>query len=76
VEKSAFCPTGPNAASDHLHPYLRTAFGFTGITDINIVHVEYLMMMEGDHREKADATARQRIATLTQAPLKSETKPG
>ena len=31
-------PGSPAAAMDHLEPYLRTAFGFVGITDVTVIN--------------------------------------
>lgn len=58
-----FLDGGHNTASNHLHPHLRTAFGFIGITDIEIIHVEYLMMA-GDQLDTSMTTARQQISKL------------
>lgn len=53
----------PAKALDFQEPYLRTFFGFLGITDVSFVHVEGLNISK-DSAEGARARARQAIATL------------
>ncbi len=71
--EGGFLGGGYSAASNHLHPHLRTVFGFIGISDIDIVHVEYLMMA-GDQLDKSMESARQQIDKLV-ANRRSESVP-
>jgi FMN-dependent NADH-azoreductase len=56
-------PGTPAAAAEHLETYLRTVFGFIGITNPEIIVAEGIMMGP-DHRERAIAGAMQTAATL------------
>ena len=58
-----FLPGGRNAHMNHLHPHLRTAFAFIGVTDLTFVHVEN--DEHGGHRlaESVEA-ARAQLARL------------
>lgn len=63
---SGFQPGGRYAEMNHHDPYLRTVFGFLGITDITFVHVENDEY--GGHKlADSIAQARTRIAELTAA---------
>lgn len=54
---------GPAAAMDHQEAYLRTLFGFLGITDIRVIRAEALNM--GDEpRQQALSDAHQQIDRL------------
>lgn len=53
-------------AMEHQESYLRTVFGFFGITDVRIVRAEGLAM-GADAQQAALATARQAITTLAGA---------
>lgn len=56
-----FPPGTPAAAYDLQEPYLRTIFGFLGITDITFIHADSLNL--GDEaREKSLAAAKEAIA--------------
>jgi len=56
-------PDSPFRAYDHLEPYLRTVFGFVGITDITFVNAQPMDALgpevEQEKLEAAKATARQ-----------------
>ncbi|MBE8992765.1 FMN-dependent NADH-azoreductase [Nostoc sp. LEGE 12450] len=54
-----FSPTSPAVAYDFQEPYLRTIFGFIGITDIQFINANSLN--EGDARTQSLAEARAAI---------------
>ncbi|MEH2125668.1 FMN-dependent NADH-azoreductase [Nostoc sp.] len=54
-----FSPTSPAAAYDFQEPYLRTIFGFIGITDIQFINANSLN--EGDARTQSLSEARAAI---------------
>jgi len=54
----------PNAALDHQETFLRTVFGFFGITDVTVIRAEGVGFGD-DAREKAIEGARGEIASLT-----------
>jgi FMN-dependent NADH-azoreductase len=56
--------SGPMAAMDFQEPYLRTVFGFVGITDLEFVSVQPTDI--GFLREAAFATATARVESLAQ----------
>ncbi|MBD2461855.1 FMN-dependent NADH-azoreductase [Oscillatoria sp. FACHB-1407] len=51
----------PYYSYDMQEPYLRLAFGFIGITDIQVIHADNLMA-KGDVRDQAIATAKSALA--------------
>lgn len=53
---------GPYAAADFVVPYLKTALGFIGITDVEVIRAEGLAM--GPAGEASLAKAREQIAAL------------
>ncbi|MBD2244103.1 NAD(P)H-dependent oxidoreductase [Nostoc sp. FACHB-888] len=57
-----FSPTSPAAAYDFQEPYLRTIFGFIGITDIQFINANSLN--EGDARTQSLSKARATIQDL------------
>lgn len=56
-----FPPGTPYAAYDLQEPYIRTIFGFIGITDITFIHADSLNLGD-DAREKSLAAAKDAIA--------------
>ncbi|MBW4644031.1 MAG: FMN-dependent NADH-azoreductase [Goleter apudmare HA4340-LM2] len=57
-------PTGtPAAAYDHQEPFLRTVFGFMGLTDVTFIHADSLNL-GAEAREKSLADAKSAIAQL------------
>lgn len=56
-----FSEGSPLASIDHQEPYLRTMFGFFGITDIEVIRAEGLAMGE-ERRLQAIETAERQIA--------------
>jgi len=54
-----FAPGSPAAPYDHQEPFLRSIFGFVGITDITFIHAQNLS--GDDTREQALAQARAAI---------------
>ncbi|RCJ39802.1 FMN-dependent NADH-azoreductase [Nostoc punctiforme NIES-2108] len=54
-----FSPTSPAAPYDFQEPYLRTIFGFIGLTDIQFINANSLN--EGDARTQSLSEARQAI---------------
>ncbi|WP_392531882.1 FMN-dependent NADH-azoreductase [Nostoc sp. C117] len=59
---SDFSATSPYAPYDFQEPYLRTIFGFIGLTDIQFINANSLN--EGDARSKSLAQARVEIQNL------------
>ncbi|GAX41712.1 NAD(P)H dehydrogenase (quinone) [Tolypothrix sp. NIES-4075] len=57
----SFTQGSPTAAYDFQEPYLKTIFGFIGITDISLIHVENLSAGD-DVREQSFAQAQEAIA--------------
>ncbi|MBW4424728.1 MAG: FMN-dependent NADH-azoreductase [Nostoc desertorum CM1-VF14] len=57
-----FSPTSPASAYDFQEPYLRTIFGFIGITDIQFINANSLN--EGDARTQSLSEARVTIQDL------------
>lgn len=57
----SFTQGTPTAAYDFQEPYLKAVFGFIGITDISLIHVENLSAGD-DVREQSFAQARDAIA--------------
>ncbi|MFN6483663.1 MULTISPECIES: FMN-dependent NADH-azoreductase [unclassified Nostoc] len=57
-----FSPTSPAAPYDFQEPYLRTIFGFIGITDIQFINANSLN--EGDARTQSLSEARAAIQNL------------
>lgn len=55
--------TGPAASMDFQEAYLRTAFGFIGITDVQFVRAEGVNL-SADHKIKAIGSAREAIRSL------------
>ncbi len=53
----------PNAAFDHQEAYLRSVFGFLGITDVSIIRAEGVAFGD-DARTAAIANAKQEVAAL------------
>jgi FMN-dependent NADH-azoreductase len=49
-------PGSPNAAAEHLESYLRTVFGFVGVTDLEFVAADGIQLGP-EHRERALTTA-------------------
>ena len=45
-------PGSPNAAAEHLESYLRTVFGFIGVTDLEFVSADGIQISP-EHRERA-----------------------
>ncbi|VEP16843.1 FMN-dependent NADH-azoreductase [Hyella patelloides LEGE 07179] len=62
---SGYAPGGHNEKLNHQDNYLRTVFGFIGIIDITVVHVEN-DEFGGQLLADSIATARNQIARLTQ----------
>lgn len=58
------------AALDHQESYLKTVFGFLGITDIEIIRAEGVNMK--DNAAPSIAAAKAHIATLSHAPLMAQ----
>jgi FMN-dependent NADH-azoreductase len=56
--------TGPTAALDFQETYLRTVFGFLGVTDIEFIRAEGVNM-SADHKANAVAAAHASIGKLT-----------
>ena len=56
----------PLHAFDHQEPYLRTVFGFMGLTDIHFVHADGLDFADEAHREKSLAAAQESLLALSQ----------
>jgi FMN-dependent NADH-azoreductase len=54
----------PMASLNHLEPYLRTVFGFIGITDVRFINAEFLDAQE-EARDKALAGAFAEILRVT-----------
>ncbi len=52
---------GPNQASNHEDPYLRTIFGFIGIVDVQFVHFYNTI---NERREQGEQTAQQEVQAL------------
>lgn len=50
----------PDAALNHLEPYLRTVFGFIGITDMSFIYAHSLQK-SSENREAGLASAREAI---------------
>jgi len=61
---SGYGPGGRNEKMNHQDPYLRTVFGFLGITDITFIPVEN-DEFGGQSLEQSIADARAKIAELT-----------
>jgi FMN-dependent NADH-azoreductase len=59
-------PGAPAAAAEHLETYLKTVFGFIGVTDIEFVIAEGVMVGP-EHREKAITSALTAAHALTPA---------
>ncbi|MFH7026040.1 MAG: FMN-dependent NADH-azoreductase [Heteroscytonema crispum UTEX LB 1556] len=59
----SFTPGSPAAPYDFQEPFLRTLFGFLGITDISFIHVENLGAGE-DARQQSFAQAKEAIAQI------------
>lgn len=57
---------GPAHAMDHQEAYLKTIFGFVGITDVEIVRAEGVNL-GAEQRTQAIAAAREQVRTLLQA---------
>jgi FMN-dependent NADH-azoreductase len=58
-----YLPGGRAERLNHLHPYLRAAFGFIGVDDVEVVHVEN-DEFGGLRLEESVEAARRRIARL------------
>ncbi|BAZ27578.1 NAD(P)H dehydrogenase (quinone) [Cylindrospermum sp. NIES-4074] len=58
-----FLPGTPYAAYDLQEPYIRTIFGFIGITDVTFIHADSLNLGD-DAREKSLAAAKDAIAQV------------
>lgn len=58
-----FPPGTPYAAYDLQEPYIRTIFGFMGITDITFIHADGLSLGE-EAREKSLTAAKDAIAQI------------
>jgi FMN-dependent NADH-azoreductase len=59
-------PDSPAASAEHLEAYLRTIFGFIGVTDLTFVAADGIQMGP-DHREKGITGALQTVQTLRAA---------
>lgn len=57
---------GPGAAMDHAVPYLKTALGFLGMTDVEVVRIEGLAFGP-EAAEKAIAAANAKVEELAKA---------
>ena len=69
----AYAGTPFEAAMDHQESYLRTIFGFFGVTDLRIVRAEGLAMGE-DSRAQAMSAAERDIRALFDAPANEARK--
>jgi FMN-dependent NADH-azoreductase len=59
---SDYSPDGPSHAYDHQEPYLRTVFGFVGITDITFVNAQPMDAMGPEvAREKLEVAQRKAV---------------
>lgn len=63
---TGYGPSEPNAGMNHLDPYLRTIFGFIGITDLDFVHVDN-DEFGGPRLERSLSAAHERLATVLAA---------
>lgn len=63
---TGYGPGEPNAAMNHLDPYLQTIFGFIGITDVELVHVDN-DEFGGGRLERSLGAARDRLARMLAA---------
>jgi FMN-dependent NADH-azoreductase len=61
-------PGSPAAAFEHAETYMRTVFGFLGVTNLEVIVAEGLRVGEAQ-REAAMTGAHERIAALRIAPL-------
>lgn len=57
-----FRPGTPFAAYDHQEPYLRTIFGFMGITDIQFIHADRLNPITSDEATRTQSIDEARSA--------------
>ncbi|WNN87258.1 FMN-dependent NADH-azoreductase [Gloeocapsopsis dulcis] len=57
-----FRPGTPLAAYDHQEPYLRTVFGFMGITDVEFIHADRLNPITSDAATRSQSVAEARTA--------------
>jgi len=60
---AGYVPGGPKEKLNHQDPYLKTVFGFIGITDITVIHVEN-DEFGGQRLADSIAAARRQIAEL------------
>ena len=51
-----YAPGTPNAAAEHVESYLRTVFGFIGVTDLTFVAADGIQLSP-EHRERALSAA-------------------
>jgi len=54
---------------DHVEPYLRTIFGFVGVTDISFIKVESLDGVPKKQGQEAVAAAQQRACAVAEEPF-------
>jgi FMN-dependent NADH-azoreductase len=57
-----FRPGTPFAAYDHQEPYLRTVFGFMGITDVEFIHADRLNPITSTAATRSQSVAEARTA--------------
>lgn len=57
----------PFAAYDHQEPYLRTVFGFMGITDVQFIHADRLNPMTNDEMTRSQSVLNAQAATKAAA---------
>jgi FMN-dependent NADH-azoreductase len=58
-----FRPGTPLAAYDYQEPYLKTIFGFMGITDIRFIHADSLNPIINDEATRSQSLEEARVAT-------------
>jgi FMN-dependent NADH-azoreductase len=66
-----FRPGSPFEAYDHQEPYLKTIFGFMGITDLRFIHADRLNPIVNDEATRNNSLAEARAATKELALLTS-----
>lgn len=62
-----FRPGTPFSAYDHQEPYLRTVFGFMGITDVQFIHADRLNPITSDETTRSQSILDAQTATKAAA---------